>query len=109
MKLILLLTFLFFPFLSKAEEDKDVYKYLNLFGEAFEKIKNNYVEDVTSKDLIESAYQSPIRGLKSSLGFFSSQSSSTKSLQLINNNIRKVKKVKNFVELILNKQINLFI
>ena len=40
-----------------SEEDKDVYKYLNLFGEAFEKIKNNYVEPVNSKDLIESAIE----------------------------------------------------
>ena len=48
---------------SHSEEDKDVYKFLNLFGEAFEKIKNNYVEDVTSKDLIESA----IEGMLSSL------------------------------------------
>ena len=29
-----------------ADEKKDVYKYLYLFGEAFEKIKNNYVEEV---------------------------------------------------------------
>ena len=56
--------FLFFiPIFISAEEDKDVYKYLNLFGEAFEKIKNNYVEPVNSKDLIESA----IEGMLSSL------------------------------------------
>ncbi len=61
--LILLISFSIYPLLTKAEEDKDVYKYLNLFGEAFEKIKNNYVEDVTSKDLIESA----IEGMLSSL------------------------------------------
>ena len=51
------------PIFISAEEDKDVYKYLNLFGEAFEKIKNNYVEPVNSKDLIESA----IEGMLSSL------------------------------------------
>ncbi len=62
-KLFTLLFFCYFPFLSSAEEDRDVYKYLNLFGEAFEKIKNNYVEDVTSKELIESA----IEGMLSSL------------------------------------------
>ena len=62
-KLFALLFFFYFPFLSSAEEDRDVYKYLNLFGEAFEKIKNNYVEDVTSKELIESA----IEGMLSSL------------------------------------------
>ncbi len=62
-KFILIFTVFIFSSLAKAEEDRDVYKYLNLFGEAFEKIKNNYVEDVTSKDLIESA----IEGMLSSL------------------------------------------
>ena len=63
-KLIITYLFLFFtPIFIFAEEDKDVYKYLNLFGEAFEKIKNNYVEPVNSKDLIESA----IEGMLSSL------------------------------------------
>ena len=57
------LLLLFTPIFIFAEEDKDVYKYLNLFGEAFEKIKNNYVEPVNSKDLIESA----IEGMLSSL------------------------------------------
>ena len=61
--LLVFLTLLVLPFTLKTEEEKDVYKYLNLFGEAFEKIKNNYVEDVTSKDLIESA----IEGMLSSL------------------------------------------
>ena len=61
--LIALLTLLILPFSLKTEEDKNVYKYLQLFGEAFEQIKNNYVEDVTSKDLIESA----IEGMLSSL------------------------------------------
>ena len=61
--LFIFLAILILPFTLKTEEEKDVYKYLNLFGEAFEKIKNNYVEDVTSKDLIESA----IEGMLSSL------------------------------------------
>ena len=42
---------------TNAEDDKEVYKHLNLFGEAFEKIKNNYVEDVSSKELIEAAIE----------------------------------------------------
>ena len=61
--LLIFLTLLILPFSLRTEEDKNIYKYLNLFGEAFEKIKNNYVEDVTSKDLIESA----IEGMLSSL------------------------------------------
>jgi carboxyl-terminal processing protease len=51
------------PIFTSAEEDKDVYKYLNLFGEAFEKIKNNYVEPVNSKDLIESAIEGMLTSL----------------------------------------------
>ena len=51
------------PIFISAEEDKDVYKYLNLFGEAFEKIKNNYVEPVNSKDLIESAIEGMLTSL----------------------------------------------
>ncbi len=62
-KLLLTLLFCYFPLTSFAEEEKDVYKYLNLLGEAFEKIKNNYVEPVSSKELIESA----IEGMLSSL------------------------------------------
>ena len=61
--LLIFLTLLILPFSLKTEEEQNVYKYLNLFGEAFEKIKNNYVEDVTSKELIESA----IEGMLSSL------------------------------------------
>ncbi len=64
LKRILTLVFIFvFPFSGNTEENKDVYKFLNLFGEAFEKIKNNYVEEVPVKDLIESA----IEGMLSSL------------------------------------------
>ena len=51
------------PIFISAEEDKDVYKYLNLFGEAFEKIKNNYVEPIDSKDLIESAIEGMLTSL----------------------------------------------
>ena len=51
------------PIFISAEEDKDVYKYLNLFGEAFEKIKNNYVEPINSKDLIESAIEGMLTSL----------------------------------------------
>ncbi len=62
-KFLFILILIAFPYQSSSEQEKDVYKFLNLFGEAFEKIKNNYVEDVTSKELIESA----IEGMLSSL------------------------------------------
>ena len=65
--MIKFLVYLFFISLNfsyvKSEDDKEVYKHLNLFGEAFEKIKNNYVEEVSSKELVEAA----IEGMLSSL------------------------------------------
>ena len=42
-KTLLAFIFIFIGSHVFADEDKDVYRYLNLFGEAFEKIKNNYV------------------------------------------------------------------
>ena len=46
---------------AKSEDDKEVYKHLNLFGEAFEKIKNNYVEKVSSKELVEAAIEGDVK------------------------------------------------
>ena len=52
---------------------RQVYKYLNLFGEAFEKIKNNYVEDVSSKELIESAIEGMLGSLDPHSTFLNNQ------------------------------------
>ncbi len=62
-KFLLILYLVILPTLSIANEEKEIYKQLNLFGEAFEKIKNNYVEEVDVKELIEAA----IEGMLSSL------------------------------------------
>ncbi len=66
--MIRLFTYCMFAFFlfsenTKAEDDKEVYKHLNLFGEAFEKIKNNYVEEVSSKELIEAAIEGMLGSL----------------------------------------------
>ena len=61
--IIILLSILVLPVSTKSQEDKNVYKYLNLFGEAFEKIKNNYVEEVPVKKLIESAIEGMLGSL----------------------------------------------
>ena len=72
-KSLLTLIFIFSVLLPLAEEDKNVYKYLNLFGEAFEKIKNNYVEDVSSKELIESAIEGMLGSLDPHSTFLNNQ------------------------------------
>ena len=65
MKFVIFVIFFFFSSinLSYSDEKKEVYKYLNLFGEAFEKIKNNYVEEITVKELIESAIEGMLTSL----------------------------------------------
>ena len=65
--------FVFWTFSLSAEEEKNVYKYLNLFGEAFEKIKNNYVEEVSSKELIESAIEGMLGSLDPHSTFLNNQ------------------------------------
>ena len=72
-KTLLAIIFFFISPLAFANEDKDVYKYLNLFGEAFEKIKNNYVEDVSSKELIESAIEGMLGSLDPHSTFLNNQ------------------------------------
>ncbi|MBS91729.1 MAG: peptidase S41 [Rickettsiales bacterium] len=62
-KILIISFIIFFSPKLYSEDEKDVYKHLNLFGEAFEKIKNNYVEDVSSKELIESAIEGMLGSL----------------------------------------------
>ena len=70
---IILIIFSVYFSQTKAEEDKEVYRYLNLFGEAFEKIKNNYVEEVTSKDLVEAAIEGMLGSLDPHSTFLNNQ------------------------------------
>ena len=63
--LIVLLVFklnLFFVGFLNANQ-QDVYKQLNLFGEVYERVRSEYVEEIKDKDLIEAA----INGLLQSL------------------------------------------
>ena len=46
-----------------ASDDRNTVKYLELFGDVFDKVKGDYVEEVSDKDLVESA----INGMLSSL------------------------------------------
>ena len=64
---------IFYPISSYSDEKEDVYRHLNLFGEAFEKIKNNYVEEVEVKDLIESAIEGMLNSLDPHSTFLNSE------------------------------------
>ena len=80
-RLILIISIIFFSTTLRSEEEKDVYKYLNLFGEAFEKIKNNYVEDVSSKELIESAIEGMLGSLDPHSTFLNNEELSELKIQ----------------------------
>ena len=80
-RLILIVSIIFFSTTLRSEEEKDVYKYLNLFGEAFEKIKNNYVEDVSSKELIESAIEGMLGSLDPHSTFLNNEELSELKIQ----------------------------
>ncbi len=48
---------------KKTEKKEDTYELLNLFGEVFERVKEDYVEEVTDEQLVENA----INGMLTSL------------------------------------------
>ncbi|WP_119462906.1 S41 family peptidase [Rhodospirillaceae bacterium SYSU D60014] len=54
---------LILPFVGTAENNSETYRQLNLFGDVFEKVRADYVEEVSDKELIEAA----INGMLTSL------------------------------------------
>ena len=65
----LIFLFLFLPTLFAAENDDKVYEQLNVFGEAFDKINEMYVEDVDVERLIQSAINGMLNSLDPHSGF----------------------------------------
>ena len=50
-------------FSNSYSDDNDVYKQLNLFGEVYERVRKEYVEKITDKDLIEAAINGMLQSL----------------------------------------------
>jgi len=44
-------------------DENNIYKQLNMFGEVYERVRREYVEEVTDKELIESAIQGMLQSL----------------------------------------------
>ena len=51
------------PSIAQSNDQRTTYEYLDLFGDIFERVRSEYVEDVDEKELIESA----INGMLTSL------------------------------------------
>ncbi|MAR78779.1 MAG: peptidase S41 [Rhodospirillaceae bacterium] len=54
---------------AKAEDLKKTYKQLDFFGKVFEKVKKNYVDEVTDEKLIESAINGMLQSLDPHSGY----------------------------------------
>ncbi len=63
-----------FSFNINAEEkNSNVYKQLNMFGEVYERVRREYVEEVSDKELIEAAIQGMLQSLDPHSSFMNSE------------------------------------
>ena len=46
-----------------GESENNIYKHLNMFGEVYERVRKDYVEEITDKELIEAAIQGMLQSL----------------------------------------------
>lgn len=73
-KKLLLISFLFFPHSLKASSDEEEkYKYLDLFGQVFDRVRSSYVEEVTDQELIEKAIDGMLSGLDPHSGYMNEE------------------------------------
>ena len=52
-----------------ASKNKETYEYLDLFGQIFDKVRSEYVEEVTDQELIEKAIDGMLSGLDPHSGY----------------------------------------
>ncbi len=58
----------------RAQSDSDTYRQLNLFGDIFERIRSDYVKDVSDAELIESAIKGMLAALDPHSGYLNAKS-----------------------------------
>tara|TARA_B100000401_G_C52677205_1_gene657889 strand:- start:209 stop:460 length:252 start_codon:yes stop_codon:yes gene_type:complete len=65
--------FLFFLFsstsLNAVSTNKETYEYLELFGQIFDRVRNEYVDEVSDEELIEKAIDGMLTGLDPHSGY----------------------------------------
>tara|TARA_B100002051_G_C16729031_1_gene637058 strand:+ start:1139 stop:2443 length:1305 start_codon:yes stop_codon:yes gene_type:complete len=66
--------FLLIPInLNASNEDEEKYKYLDLFGQVFDRVRSSYVEEVSDKELIEKAIDGMLTGLDPHSGYMNEE------------------------------------
>ena len=77
LKVILLLTLIILILLAPktygSSSDEEKYKYLDLFGQVFDRVRSSYVEEVTDQELIEKAIDGMLSGLDPHSGFMNEE------------------------------------
>lgn len=75
LKVILLLTLIILlaPKTYGSSSDEERYKYLDLFGQVFDRVRSSYVEEVTDQELIEKAIDGMLSGLDPHSGFMNEE------------------------------------
>ena len=61
--------FLIYPFNLNAASEEEKYKYLDLFGQVFDRVRSSYVEEVSDQELIEKAIDGMLSGLDPHSGY----------------------------------------
>jgi len=59
---------------NAANENDDVYQQLNMFGEVYDRVRREYVEEVTNKELIEAAIEGMLQSLDPHSSFMNADS-----------------------------------
>ena len=54
---------------STASKNKETYEYLDLFGQIFDRVRSQYVDNVTDEELIEKAIDGMLTGLDPHSGY----------------------------------------
>jgi carboxyl-terminal processing protease len=74
--LLFFLNFLYFSMIEvKAQNNRqETYKQLNLFGDVFQRVQEQYVEEITDKELIESAISGMLQSLDPHSSYLSPES-----------------------------------
>jgi len=71
--LIVIITLLSSFSVQSASKNKETYEYLDLFGQIFDRVRSEYVEEVTDQELIEKAIDGMLTGLDPHSGYMNEE------------------------------------
>ena len=77
---------------SAQNNRQETYKQLNLFGDVFQRVQEQYVEEITDKELIESAISGMLQSLDPHSSYLSPES--YKDMQVKTKTLLQMKKLK---------------